>query len=199
MWPTMLSTFARVAREDDVDDLIAVDAHRERLLHRRLQQLPVLRLRRVRVPGDVGRLRARNGCTTTFSAFLTASTALNGTWSAQSMFVRLEVGDHRVGVRVVRQRDARCVRRRPVEVGVGLERRRPLLLVLRDRVGATADDRQIELRVDTSSGPCRRRRPSGAQTCSGRTKNCLELGEHVPDRRLVVDHERRRRRSPRRS
>ena len=50
----------RVAGEDDVDDLVAVDAHRERLLHRRVEQLAVLRLGRVRVPGDVGRLGAGN-------------------------------------------------------------------------------------------------------------------------------------------
>ena len=117
MCPTRLSTLRRVAREDDVDDLVAVDAHRERPLHRRVEELAVLRLRRVRVPGDVGRLGARDRGHDGLAALLHGVDRLERHLVGPVELAALEVGDHRVGVRVVRQRDARGGRRRAVEVG----------------------------------------------------------------------------------
>ena len=50
----------RVPTEDDLDDAIAIDRHRQGPLHLRVEQLAVLLLRWVGVPRDVGRLGARD-------------------------------------------------------------------------------------------------------------------------------------------
>ena len=74
----------RIAVEDDSDDPLAVDAHGERLLHLRVEQLLVLRLTRIRVPRDVRRLGPRYLVDDEVLVSFRTSTALNGTWSTQS-------------------------------------------------------------------------------------------------------------------
>ena len=99
-----------VAVEDHLDDLFAVDAHRERLLHLRVEQLAVLGLRG-------------------FEFHVMFVVSAPGTWFDDEVRVLLEgvdraernlvdpvelaalqVRDHRVGVRVVGERDRLGVR-----------------------------------------------------------------------------------------
>ena len=113
----------RVAAEDDLDHLVAVDAHRERLLHARVEELAVLELPRVRVPRDVRDLAARPLVHLHALALLDRVHGVEGHLVDPVEVAPPQVGDHRVGVRVVRQRDRVGVRLRPVEVRVRDERR----------------------------------------------------------------------------
>ena len=100
-----------------------------------------------------------------------------------------ELGDHRVGVREVRERDRLGVRRRPVEALPGQEDGRALLLVLLDRVRAARDDRQVLLRVEGLE-PLAVRADERLPDVLREDEELLELGEHVADRGVVVDDER---------
>ena len=162
----------RVAVEDDLDDLVAVDAHRERLLHLRIEELAVLRLVRVRVPGDVRRLGARNLLTTMFVVLLEDVDRVERHLVDPVEPGLTSVGDHRVRVRVVRQRDrlGRCDGS-PVVVRFRDEDGRSLLLVLLQREGAARDERtRGRSRVRRSSGPCRRPPRAAPRRARGRRR-----------------------------
>ena len=189
MWPTRLSTRRRVAVEDDLDDPLAVDAHRERLLHLRVEELPVLRLARVRVPGDVRRLGARHLVDDDVVVLLEDVDGVERHLVDPVEVALLELGDHRVGVREVRERDRLGVGRLAVVALPRDEDGRALLLVLLDRVGAGRDDRQVLLRVvglEALAVRADERLPDVLRE----DEELLELGEDVADRGVVVDDER---------
>ena len=100
-----------------------------------------------------------------------------------------QLGDHRVGVGEVRERDGLGVGRLLVVPLPRDEDRRALLLVLLDRVGACRDDGQVLLRMERLQVL-----PVGADErlpdVLRDDEQLLQLGEHVADRSVVVDHER---------
>ena len=100
----------------------------------------------------------------------------------------LEVGDHRGGVRVVRERHGRRLGLRPVEVRVGLEDRRALGLELADRVRAARDHREFLLReVRLEAGALRS--DMLLPDVPGQHVELLEVRERRRDRVGVFEHE----------
>ncbi len=178
-----------VAVEHDLDDALTVDAHRERLLHLRVEELPVLRLARVRVPGDVRGLGSGNLVDDEAVVVLQDLHGVERDLVDPVEVALTQLGDHRVRVGEVRERDGLGVGRLPVVPLPRDEDRRALLLVLLDRVGACRDDGQVLLRMERLQVlpvGAHQRLPDVLRD----DEQLLQLGEHVPDRGVVVDHER---------
>ena len=182
----------RVAVEDDLDDLVAVDAHREGLLHLRIEELSVLVLVRVRVPRDVRRLRARDLLDDDVRVLLEDVDRVERHLVDPVDLARLHVRDHRVRVRVVGERDRLDVRLVGPVVRVRDEDGRPLLLVLLQGERAARDHRREVVLGRVGLQPLPVADGELAPDVLGDDEELLELGQHVPDRRLVVEDDGRR-------
>ena len=181
----------RVAAEDDVDDLLAVEGVRERGAQLRIEQLLVLLLLRVRVEAEVADLRALAGHDLDVARLLELIGDRERHLVDVVDVVALERGEHGVGVREPRDADRVELRLRAVEARVAREDRRALLVELRDEEGAGADDREMRRRVvvlEALAVLARDRLPDVAR----QDEELLQLRQHVRDGLVVLDHERRR-------
>ncbi len=180
----------RVSAEDHVDDLLTVDAHRERLLDLGVEKLSIHRFPRIRVPGDVRGLGAGNLVQNDVVVLLEDVDRVERHLVDPVDVPVLQVGDDGVRVRVVRERDGLGIRRRAVVVRVGDEDRRSLLLPLLHRVRPARDHRQVLLgvvRPEPFPIGSSERLPDVAR----KNPELLELVEHVAHGRLVVEHDGR--------
>ena len=149
-------------------------------------------LSRVGVPRDVGGLGARHDVQVQVRLLLDVVDRLERHLVDPLQRALLEVGDHRVRVRVELEHDGVGVRRGAVVVRVRPEHDLALLLVALDRVGAAGDERvQVLLRcvgLEPGAVAADQRLP----LVLGHDEQRLQLLKRVAHRPVVVNHERRR-------